>query len=89
MISQRDFNTQLNSTLNQLYRSTVVQFYQFIQVIGLSIQIDQPFMLPTVESEFRIDSFDIQLVNRNRTDMLKDVDVCFLFMIILNSTYQN
>ena len=89
MISQHDFNTQLNKTLNQFYRSTVVQFYQFIQVIGLSIQIDQPFMLPTVESEFRIDSFDIQLVNRNRTDMLKDVDVCFLFMIILNSTYQN
>ena len=89
MISQRDFNTQLNSTLNQLYRSTVVQFYQFIQVIGLSIQIDQPFMLPTVESEFRIDSFDIQLVDRNRADMLKETDVCVFFIIILNSTYQN
>ena len=86
MISENDFNTQLNETLNQFFQSTIVQFYQFIQVVDLSIQVDQPFMIPTIAFEFEIDSFNIQFTGVDTGTMIGLVDVC-VFMNFIYFTF--
>ncbi|CAF1281000.1 unnamed protein product [Adineta steineri] len=43
MLNKNDFNTQTNVTLDQFYRSTIVDFRLAVDIQRLFVQIDQPY----------------------------------------------
>ena len=44
VMTEFDFNTQLNATLNQFFQSTIISFTLLVDTVGLFIQVDQPYL---------------------------------------------
>lgn len=44
VMTEFDFNTQLNATLNQFFQSTITSFTLLVDTVGLLIQVDQPYL---------------------------------------------
>jgi hypothetical protein len=44
VISEFDFNTQLNANLNQFFQSTIISFTLFVNTVSLLMQVDQPYL---------------------------------------------
>ncbi|CAF1473828.1 unnamed protein product [Adineta ricciae] len=59
VLNTDDFNTQLNTTINQLIESTVINFGLFINMTRLFMQVDQPltfsFRLNAIQQSFSSD----------------------------------
>jgi hypothetical protein len=43
LLTQDDFNDQSNATLNQLIQSTNIRYREFVDIMQLFMQVDQPF----------------------------------------------
>jgi hypothetical protein len=76
VLAETDFNIQLNATLNQLFDSVVINFYVFIDIVRLLMQVDQYYIgLPG-------DSFSIFNTNpiiktvTNKTNDHQTLQVC-------------
>ncbi|CAF1263454.1 unnamed protein product [Adineta ricciae] len=46
VLTENDFNTQLNTTVNQFIQSTVINFGLLLDTVHLSLRVDQPFKVP-------------------------------------------
>ncbi|CAF1116554.1 unnamed protein product [Adineta ricciae] len=46
VLTENDFNTQLNTTVNQFIQSTVINFGLLLDTVHLSLRTDQPFKVP-------------------------------------------
>ena len=44
VMTEFDFNTQLNATLDQFFQSTIISFTLLVDTVGLFIQVDQPYL---------------------------------------------
>ncbi|CAF2603966.1 unnamed protein product [Rotaria sp. Silwood2] len=44
VLTEIDFNSQLNATLNQFFQSTIAYFDLLVNTFNLCIQVDQPYM---------------------------------------------
>lgn len=91
VLTEINFNSQLNATLEEFFQSTTSAFGFFITVTQLLLQVDQPFMvsLPTTGSNaeiYLISNVSINYMNdipiANRTNY-PPVKVCLLPLNIL------
>ncbi|CAF1332856.1 unnamed protein product [Adineta ricciae] len=64
VISERDFNAQLNITINQFMEGLVINFGLLINVTRLFIQIDQPF---ASQNYMYLQSFDMTFNRTNQS----------------------
>lgn len=51
VITEIDFNAQVESTLNRFFNSTTVYFGHFVDIVDLLMQVDQPHMGTLVGSD--------------------------------------
>ncbi|CAF1417855.1 unnamed protein product, partial [Adineta steineri] len=79
ILSENDFNTQINVTLDQLYRSTVADFRFAVDIQRLFVQIDQPYTGKAMESNRYVTNL---IIKRNMTYSVNNPQssqVSFLF----------
>ncbi len=75
VLTEIEFNTQLNATLNQFFRSTVVDFHLFVAIARLLVQVDQPYM----GSTHTVGGFNANLIGKivkNETNGQQSLQVC-------------
>lgn len=75
LLSESDFNVNVEKSLVDLYQSTVAYFQHLIDAVNLHIQVDQPFMIRFVRSVLLFDSFSMENIFRNTTDNEQIVEV--------------
>lgn len=77
ILTESDFNTQLNATLNQFRQSTNLYFDFLVDSVRLLTQVDQPFMgtLKATDSDFEPNI--IRNMVKNDTNGQQSLHVCF------------
>lgn len=99
LLTETDFNIQINKTLIQFYQLTIVYFRHLMEVVDLHIQVDQPFMATSSNYHFTIDLFSTQNIITNTTNNQQVIEVCFcciclsfdfiLYILILGNSFFN
>lgn len=77
LLTETDFNIQMNKTLLQFYQLTIDYFRHLMEAVDLHIQVDQPFMATSTNYNFLIDLFSVQTIVPNTTDNQEMIEVCF------------
>ena len=77
LLTETDFNIQINKTLLQFYQLTIVYFRHFTEAVDLHIQVDQPLMVPSSNYYFLIDFFSMRIIITNTTNNQEIIEVCF------------
>lgn len=54
ILTEIDFNIQIEDILAQFYQSIIVYFYHLISIVNLYIQVDQPYMMVHVEADIQM-----------------------------------
>jgi hypothetical protein len=75
--SESDFNKQINTTLTQFIRSTIIYFDLLIDTERLLMQIDQPFLGSKEQTFFFNPGIASDLVTNDATDQTL-LQVCFI-----------
>lgn len=76
VITEIDFNAQLESTLHRFFNSTVVYFGHFVDMVDLLMQVDQPYMGTVADhNAFNADLLPKLIINMTTFEIL--VEVCF------------
>ena len=76
LITEVDFNAQLESNLNRFFNSTIVYFGHFVDIVDLLMQVDQPYMGKLAGT----DAFNADLLRNliiNMTTFQTLAEVCF------------
>jgi len=70
VLTEIDFNIQIEKVLSQFYQSTIVYFQHLIDAVSLHIQVDQPFMIKYATLAVIFDTSSIQNIT---TDQIAEV----------------
>jgi hypothetical protein len=79
--TETDFNTQLNATFHQFFRSTAVYFGLLIKTVRIFTQVDQPYFGPTVSNGFNTE--EDSLIGTFTTDEVNNLKGSQVFIFFL------